>query len=158
MRSKKIADKGATERFLRSFADYGGDDCLIWPFARNEKGYGLAVVSGHQRGAHRWMCIIAHGEPPSTKHEAAHSCGKGHLGCVNPRHLRWATHRENSADRFVHGTDNRGERNGKTRLTADDVRAIRAAPPHLAPLMERYGLTKHAVSKIRSGKRWGHVT
>jgi hypothetical protein len=156
--SKKIADKGATERFLRAFASYEGDECLIWPFAKNEKGYGLAVMGGHQRGAHRLMCILAYGEPPTPRHEAAHTCGKGHLGCVNPKHLRWATHRENSLDRFAHGTDNRGERNGKTHLTADDVRAIRQAPPNLAALAATYGMNKHSISKIRSGKRWGHIS
>lgn len=61
------------------------------------------------------------------------------------------------ADKNIHGTSNHGERNGKTKLSADDIRAIRAAPPDLKPLMERYGLSKHGISKIRSGKRWGHI-
>lgn len=154
----KIADKGATERFLRAFVDHSGDACVSWPFATNAKGYGLAVISGKQRGAHVWMCILAHGEPPTPEHEAAHSCGNGHLGCVNPKHLRWATHTENMADKNLHGTSNHGERNGKTRLTADDVRAIREAPPDLAALAVRYGMSKHGISKIRGRKRWGHLT
>jgi len=153
--TKKIADKGASEAFLRAHVEHGGDECLDWPYGLSSKGYGLAVIDGVQKPASRWMCILAHGEPSPPRDQAAHECGRPI--CVNPRHLRWATHRENMADRRRHGTENIGERNGRTTLTEEDVRAIRAAPPKLAPLMERYGLSKHGVSKIRSGKRWAHV-
>jgi hypothetical protein len=146
---------GATEDFLRNLIGTKEASCIAWPYATNAKGYGLAVVGGKQRGAHHWMCRLAHGEPYRIWNCAAHSCGNPI--CVNPNHLRWATPAENAADRKVHGTDNSGERNGKTTITEEDVRAIRAAPPFYAPLMEKYGLTRHAISKIRSGKRWQHV-
>lgn len=152
---KKIAPKGSSEQFIRAHANYGGDDCLLWPYRTTPKGYGLAVIGGVQKRASRWMCIAAHGEPASTALVAAHSCGNP--TCVNPRHLRWATDMENSADREIHGTVNRGERNGKTTLTASDVAYIRSAPPSLAPLMQMFGMSKHGISKIRSGKRWGHT-
>jgi hypothetical protein len=61
------------------------------------------------------------------------------------------------SDRRIHGTENIGERNGKTKITADDVRAIRAAPPNLKPLMEKYGMSRDGITKIRGGNRWGHV-
>lgn len=153
----KIAPKGATEAFLRAHVGHDSDECLIWQFATNAAGYGLATIDGHQTLASRWMCTLAHGEPPSPRHEAAHRCGNGHNGCVNPKHLRWATAKQNCADRTIHGTDNRGERSGRTTLTADDIRAIRAAPPDLIALMKRYSVSKGCISKIRSGKRWGHV-
>jgi len=60
-------------------------------------------------------------------------------------------------DKLIHGTENIGTRNGKTKITEDDVRVIRAAPPILKPLMERYGMSRHGIAKIRSGKRWSHV-
>lgn len=151
---KKIADKGATEAFLRAHVAYQGRECLAWPYGTNDKGYGLAVIGGVQKAASRWMCILAHGEPPSPRHQAAHSCGRGNLGCVNPRHLRWDTHKGNQADRLAHGTHNLGERNGKTKLTDDDVRAIRAAPANLKALMDQYGLSRGAVVKIRGRQRW----
>lgn len=149
---KKIAPKGSSEAFLRTHVSHDGEECLLWPYRTVSTGYGLAVIGGVQKRASRWMCILAHGEPPSCDHEAAHSCGVSR--CVNPRHLRWATPQQNSADKVVHGTDNSGERNGKTRLTQADIAAIRAAPPHLKPLMERYGVSKGCISKIRSGQRW----
>lgn len=39
--------------------------------------------------------------------------------------LHWGTHKENEADKIVHGTSNRGERNGKSKLTEEQVGKIR---------------------------------
>lgn len=154
--SKRIAPKGSSEEFLRAHLMHADKNaCLLWPYRTVAAGYGLAVIGGVQKRASRWMCILAHGEPSQPKLEAAHSCGVAR--CVNPHHLRWATPVENSADKRAHGTENIGERNGKTKLSADDVRAIRSAPPDLVALMKQYGLSKGCVSKIRSGSRWGHV-
>lgn len=146
---------GASEEFLRRHVNATTDDCIMWPYGKTPLGYGYATINGIQRTANNWMCRLAHGEPLLIWCHAAHRCGNP--GCVNPRHLRWATHAENMADKNRDGTSNHGERNGKTKLTADDVRAIRAAPPKLQPLMDRYGMSRHGISKIRSGKRWGHV-
>lgn len=81
-----------------------GDDCLIWPFNRNDRGYGQLSMGGKIQRAHRVMCELVHGKPPTSKHQASHSCGNGHLGCVHPKHLRWATNSENQLERWrVHG-------------------------------------------------------
>lgn len=151
----KIAPKGSSEAFLRLHVGDQSDKCLIWPYRLVPSGYGLAVIGGVQKRASRWMCILAHGNPPHEKAEAAHSCGNA--SCVNPKHLRWATPKENALDKVSHGTEIRGERNGKTRLTADDVISIRSAPPDLRTLMDLYGVSKGCISKIRSGQRWGHL-
>jgi hypothetical protein len=68
---------------------FAGDECLIWPFARSLQGYGYVRFDGETRLAHRVICQLAHGEPPDDASQVAHSCGKGHDGCVNQRHLRW---------------------------------------------------------------------
>jgi hypothetical protein len=52
-----------------------------------------------REAAHRAMCRLIHGNPPTPKHQAAHSCGNGRRGCVHPGHLRWATDAENRAER-----------------------------------------------------------
>jgi hypothetical protein len=146
---------GASEEFLRSHVATEADGCLPWPYGTDKHGYGFATIDGIQRRASNWMCRLAHGEPFMIWKHAAHSCGNP--SCVNPKHLRWASHAENMADKEKHGTVNRGERNGKTTITEADVLAIREAPAKLAPLMARYGLSKYAISKIRSGKRWAHI-
>lgn len=147
---------GATEDFLRALVGTQEQGCIEWPYAKTPTRHGLATVDGVQRTANHWMCRLAHGEPYLIWRHAAHRCNNP--SCVNPNHLRWATHAENMADKERNGTVARGENNGRTSLTEADVRAIRAAPPKLGPLMEHYGMSRHGISKIRSGKRWGHVT
>lgn len=150
---KKIAPKGSSEAFIRKNVLFAEDRCLMWPYRTVPAGYGLAVIDGKQKRASRWMCILAHGEPSFPHAEAAHSCGVA--GCVNPRHLRWATPKENSADKLLHGIHNRGERNGKTNLTPMDIEEIRNSPPDLKALTKKFGVSKGCISKIRSWQRWG---
>lgn len=85
---------------------YHGDDCLNWPFAKNWNGYGILKYKDRITYAHRVMCELAHGEALSDRHVAAHQCGRGQNGCVNPRHLKWKTPAENQHDRKMHGTSN----------------------------------------------------
>ncbi len=89
--------------WIRAHLNYKDDDCLAWPFSKNWNGYGQLKYDGRIQKAHRVMCIMAHGEPPPT-YVAAHSCHKGHEGCVNPRHLSWTTPRQNLLDRRAAGT------------------------------------------------------
>lgn len=91
-------------KWLTDHADHSSDECLIWPFARTARGYGTIRVKGSETTASRQMTILAHGDPPSPTHQAAHRCGNGHLGCVNPKHLRWLTCSENNLEKHEHGT------------------------------------------------------
>jgi hypothetical protein len=151
----RVPYHGATEDFLRSLIGTAEQGCILWPYHRDRLGYGFATVNGVQGKASNLMCRLAHGEPYLIWRHAAHSCDNP--SCVNPNHLRWATHAENMADKERNGTVARGENNGRTWLTENDVRAIRAAPPCYKPLMEKYRLTRDGISKIRSRQRWAHV-
>lgn len=100
----KNTGRGAAVTFLRERVTYDGPGCLIWPFYRRSTGYGTLSVCKRQNYAHRFMCELVNGPPPSPDHEAAHSCGNGHGGCVHPKHLSWKTASENHLDRRGHGT------------------------------------------------------
>lgn len=78
------------------------DECPLWPFGRNKDGYGIVHYQERQYIASRLVCELVHGEPPTPMHQAAHSCGNGHLGCFGARCLSWKTQKENSADTMVH--------------------------------------------------------
>lgn len=144
--------------WLLANRDYGGDECLVWPFHIGADGYGRAhrFGNGTLTTASNIMCELAHGPAPSRKHECAHSCGRGNAGCTNPRHLYWATPNRNHADKIVHGTTNRGERQGASRLTEADVIAIRqrAASETQTALAAAFGVDQSHISKIVSGERW----
>lgn len=149
---------GETERYFREVVlPYDGDDCLIWPYSKNNGGYGHMQLAGHPTVVSRAVCEEVFGPAPSDIHEAAHSCGKGHLGCVSKKHLSWKTPVENQADKVLHGTDNRGERHPHVKLTQSDVIEIRSARGLVfqRDLAKRYGVTQGTISAIQSGARWG---
>lgn len=147
---------GALMAWLESHIDYSGDDCLVWPFARGRAGYGQVTFGDGRSNASRVMCILAHGKPPTDGHEAAHSCGKGHEGCVNPRHISWKTPTENHLDKIGHGTSNRGSKMRTSRLKEDDVRYIRTAAGTVSQqeLAERFGVDQSHINKIIRRKVW----
>lgn len=102
-------DRNIVIPWLKHHVSFDRDECLRWPFAYRSNGYGSVTLEGRHTTASRAMCLLAHGEPKVSSMDAAHSCGNGHLGCVNPKHLRWATHLENMADAVAAGTLCSGE-------------------------------------------------
>lgn len=76
-----------------------------------------------------------------------------------PSNLRYGTRAENSKDRDRHGTTRRGEQHGCAKLTAADVRAIRAAAGkvRLKDLGKRYGTHLSNISLIQARRTWRHV-
>jgi hypothetical protein len=149
------APKGELPRFYREVVlQYEGDECLIWPYTRTKKGY---AKLGRYDYVCRMVCEERHGPPPTQKHQAAHSCGRGEDGCVTKRHLDWKTPSANQMDRVTHGTSNRGERCGSAKLTAPQVREIRELVgkiPH-REIGAMYGIEAATVYSIMSGKSWG---
>lgn len=113
-------------------------------------------LDGRLQLAHREVCRAAFGPPPTQSHVAAHSCGNGHLGCVNPKHVRWATDEENKHDMLAHGTRLFGEANGAARLTAQQVRAIRDLCASLSQrkIASMFGVSKSTVSSICHDETW----
>lgn len=149
-----IKGKGIAYAWIVAHVGYQGDDCLKWPFATT-RGRGALQHNGLRLYAAREMCRLAHGEPPSPDHEAAHSCGKGHEGCTNPRHLSWKTRAENRRDCAEHGTNYRGARNASAgKLTYDQAVEIRALKGSATAdvVAERYGVSPTAIYLIWKGQ------
>ena len=143
---------GAPMKWLKEHAGYQGDDCLIWPFCRDKSGYAKIQHHGSVITAHRAMCIEANGPPPPNgRFEAAHSCGNGHLGCVNPKHLRWATAAENGRDRVKHGRVPKGTTQWQAKLTLEQVDQIRAlkGTDTCANIGARFGVSAMTVSRVQ---------
>lgn len=149
--------EGEAARFLHEVVlVHDNADCLLWPFGLTQ-GYGVMHHKGKTRRVSRIVCETVAGPPPTPRYEAAHSCGNGHLGCVNPRHLRWATSKENSEDQALHGTQVRGERQGSAKLTADavlEIRRLRIDGMKLAEIAARYGVDQSTVSRICRRTDW----
>lgn len=104
--------------------------------------------------AHRVMCILAHGEPPSPKHVAGHSCHNGSGGCVNPRHLSWITASENLLQRRETGTLTKKRWNKKGTLTNQQIAQIVAlrGKKNQREIGAMFGISYQHVSVIQNGK------
>lgn len=141
--------------------DFCVDDCIIWPFSRNDKGYGVVRYRDKIYIASSLMCELAHGPKPDDKDDAAHSCGNGHKGCVNPSHLSWKTRKENASDMTLHGTLAYGEKSPVAKLTETDVLDIRrrslSETEFQKDIAREYGVKQSRVSMIKTGKTWRHL-
>lgn len=150
----KVTRRGEAAAFFENeVLNCVSDECLIWPFNKTE-GRGQIRKGGKNYLVSRLACIEIYGTPPDG-YEAAHSCGKGHLGCVNPKHLRWAAHSENEADKIGHGTSQHGERNNMAKLSDAQVAQIRdMAGDHThKAISEIFGVSRSSVGLILQGLR-----
>lgn len=148
---------GTTAAFVvKDVLPYEGDGCLIWPYGRSTAGY--AIMSGPSPKSrllvHRHVCEQINGPSPTPEHVAAHNCGNGHLGCVHPLHLRWATRSENMLDCLDHDTHIRGERHPNAKLTEDAVRFIRASDASTESLATRFDVSRRTIRQAQTGQSW----
>lgn len=144
---------GAPLAFLRDVAANLTDDCILWPFCKNNRGYGEVRFEGRNRSASRIALILATGQDPEDMETAHGPCHN--FSCVNPRHLSWETPAENQADRLRDGTSNRGERHGMKKLSAQQIFAIRADSRAQHVIAEDYDVHQTTISKIKRRRRWG---
>lgn len=153
----KLVDRGGARAYIMSAAEHKGDECLFWPYTKT-KGYGWVKWHGKGSYAHRVICELAHGGP-GMANVVRHSCGNGHLACVNPNHLKWGTYQENSDDTLKHGTRARGERQGTSKISNDEARHILSmkGKRKAASLAKEYGLSEGSIARIWSGKRWAWI-
>lgn len=135
---------GHAYQWLVAHLDHASQQCLRWPFSYDGGvGRGRLGWKGKSYWAHRLMCELAHGPAPEDKPQVAHSCGNGHMGCVNPLHLSWSDQAENHRDRRKHGTaaTNRWGNAGKiTREQIDGIRAAKGVETQMATAA-RFGIS-----------------
>lgn len=129
--------------------------CIKWPYSHDRRGYGHLRLNGRMTRATRIICEKVYGKPPQPTCHAAHLCGNS--TCVNPRHLQWATAKENNTHKIIHGTIARGERQGLSKLTARDVLEIRERLSNGAEANEicrQFGIGRSQVQRIKKRESW----
>lgn len=149
------------DAFIASVLANPTDDCVIWPFTRSAAGRACrSPTHGGTKYVHAQLCELVNGPRPSPRHVAAHSCGQGHRGCINPLHVRWDTAKGNEADKEKHGTRLRGEKVFGARFSEDDIRSIRQmwrSGMTQVAIAKVFGCRQNLISSIVNRHTWGHV-
>ncbi len=139
----------------------------MWLGCKGAKGYGH-FFNGHGRRierAHRLSWEFTYGPIPEGLH-VLHHCDNP--GCVNPNHLFLGSNADNVADSVKKGrrANQRGEKNGRAKLSEVDVNAIRSAYSKgfiagvemtEVRLGIMFGVHNAQIGKIVNGKAWKHL-
>ena len=151
------AMRGQPLKWLKDNACHSGDDCLPWPFSKKQGYYSISLGDGKWTKAHRKMCEIANG-PPSAGMVAMHLCHN--KSCVNPKHLKWGTPKENSDGSVACGLMLKGEKMPTSRLTDSMVGEIRerwGQGESLDSITADYPVSRSAIWFAATGKTWKHI-
>lgn len=150
---ERLRNIGWTERTVRD--DLG--PCWEWNGTRSH-GYGRVrrAEGGYMAMAQRVAYETWVG-PVGDAH-VLHRCDNP--PCINPAHLFLGTNADNIADRVAKGRDgnHKGEAHGGSKLTDEQVIAIRAETGLQREIAARYGVSQQLISQVRLGQGWSHVT
>jgi hypothetical protein len=81
-----------------------------------------------------------------------HSCDNPK--CCNPDHLFLGTPADNSADSVGKKRNAKGERNGRSKLTQEQVNEIRLMSGLHREIAEKYGVTRSMITLIKNYSNW----
>lgn len=147
--------RSASERFDEKVTAEPNTGCHLWMGGYLKSGYGSFSSSGKEGGrAHVFAYERAYG-PLKNGVYVCHRCDVP--GCVNPAHLFAGTQRQNMDDARRKGRVAHGVTQGHSKLTDDDVRAIRAWTGKLSDAAKQFGIAASSVTHIRQRKNWKHV-
>ena len=159
--------------------------CWVWTAALFKNGYGSLKIAKRQRLAHRGACELWWGVTLPRWLQVCHDCpGGDNKRCCNPAHLFLADAKGHSEDKVTKGQMAKGDRNGarlyperllsvvapermargerhaRSKLTTEQVTAIRVARltgETYASIANRYGVHPTLTWKICNGQMWNHV-
>ncbi len=133
------------QRFWDKVDIAGPNNCWEWTAAKT-RGYGRFRIKGKYYYAHRISYALENGGPENF--HVCHSCDNP--PCVNPAHLWKGTQQDNVDDRVAKGRS-------ATKLTEDDIIAVRGSNEIDRILAERFDVAKATISDIRRGAIWQHI-
>lgn len=132
--------------------------CWIWSGYVTPAGYGRLKHHRKCTAAHRFSYELANGPIPENMC-VCHHCDNRR--CVRPAHLFLGTNTDNHADMVRKGRHTKGETNGTSKLSDEDVRCMRTIARlgvSCAELGRIFGVHKNAAALAIRGRNWAHVT
>jgi len=135
-------------------AHTGVPGCWLYPGRKDKDGYAEYKRGGEFTRAHRAAYQHVHG-PLTSAEYVLHSCDTP--ACCRPGHLFLGDAKANAEDAMRKGRHSRGERNGQSKLTEENVRAIRADDRTQWEIARSFGVYQGVISSIKRGESWKHV-
>ncbi len=140
------------ERYIRRSRKLNG--CWLWTGALI-LGYGVSNDGRKNVRVHRWMWAQHYGPIPKGM-LVCHHCDVRR--CCNPRHLFLGTQQDNLDDMALKGRSTHGEKSPFARLTAKDVRAIRATIGlSQRQLAMKFNISRGVIQRIQQGRAWRRI-
>lgn len=135
------------------------DECMIWPYAVDGHGYGQLIRHRKHIPVHRIAFHFANGHWPVPV--ARHTCDKPR--CFNPQHIVAGTMKQNSEDMVARGRMPHGDQHYRSKLTPEDVHAIRSSVKSTyfngsIQLAIKYGVSRSTISDILRKRTWCHLS
>lgn len=129
----------------------------------NMWGYFYLVLSNKTNKTHKLVHRLVGGAfipNPEKKPQINHIDGNRKNN--NAKNIEWVTNKENSIHAHRLGlTDNRGGKNGQSKLTKNDIIDIRTMYAlgiyTYRDIQEKYNISNGCVSMIINRKRWRHI-
>ena len=157
--AKRYLTKSIGGRFWPKVDVRGPSECWPWT-ACTKGGYGMIKYQKRSYFAPRVSWEIANGPIPDGTC-FCHTCDNP--TCVNPAHLWIGTHLDNMRDRDskgrnYRGMQARGQSHGRSKLTDQDVLAIRARIGEpIKDIAADFGVARSLISKIHLRQNWKHI-
>lgn len=147
------------ERFWAKVDKAGS--CWLWTAGKNQHGYGTYKVRSKRAvsvwPAHRLAYVLAKPGDISGR-VVLHLCDNPL--CCNPAHLKLGDHADNAKDRMRKQRSARGESNGRSKLTIEEVQRIKrllGSGGKQADIAALVGVHRTCIKAIADGRTWVFV-
>jgi hypothetical protein len=153
---RKLTRDEKLQRFAERIVENPSTGCHEWTGHILPNGYGRYTVGiDDEIDTHRIAWVLANGPIPKgmvVRHTVCRN-----RACCNAQHLQVGTYKDNMIDRERDGMTARGERQGRAKLTEEQVIAIIRDPRSSTQVAADYGIHPRYVIDLRNRKSWKHV-
>lgn len=147
------ASPGQPQAELNKLLSTDQIECIRWPYGHTD---GRPSVILNRKRIHVARALLISKYANFRHLHAAHKCGNA--WCVNHAHVYWATPKQNEADKLIHGTSARGERQGNNRYTEETVISVFNDLRNTSVIASEFGMSRQYVNQIKSGYVWSWLT
>lgn len=126
--------------------------CWEWTGTKDKDGYGRLYWRGKQIRANRLSMELKTSYEVDKNLVVCHHCDNP--SCVNPDHLFVGTIKENAQDALQKKRHYVGEKNGRSKLTTEQVKVVLSSGLNGQELANMFNVTRATINRIRRKEGW----